>query len=1403
MATSLTGWRAGVRWVKSRGAHVAGKVAERAGGTAARRLRLAACCLGLTALVFTTSAGRIVANTKLDLAVDPASFLAAALHLWDPSSSFGQLRNQSYGYLFPMGPFFWLADAAGLPGWVTQRLWMSLVLCVAFLGAERLAHRFGVGSPATRLVTGLTYALAPRLLELIAANSSEIWPSAVLPWILLPLVRGARQGSPRAAAGRSGLAVAACGGINGAAVVAVLAVPLVYLLTRTGGARRRRLLFWWLVAVAAATLWWLVPLGLLAVYGFSFLPYTETAAATTSTTSLVNVLRGTANWVGFLFIDGFPWLPAGWKLSTEAAFIVLTGLVAALGLTGLALRDVPERRFLVLCLLLGAASVGAGHANALTTPLAGTVQQVINEWLAPLRNLHKFGALVRLPLALGIGHLLATGLARRPARRPAPGPSPRPGTGQAPNTPPTYGTALTVLTVLALLATLTPAFTAGLAPRGDFRNIPRYWHQATQWLDQHAGRHTTLVVPGAEFGEYTWGRPMDEPMQPLMDSSWASWSLVPDGSPGLARLMAAIDRRFTTGRGSPGLADVLARMGVRYLLVRNDLNRARLHGAWPARVHEAIAESPGLRKVTEFGPRIGYVTQAGAPGVDQPYPALEVYEVGGAAPRAVTTPASATLRVFGGPEALLDLADAGLLDGRPVIMAGDEGAQRASGTVVTGTLRRRELAFGRLRNRASPTMTATEPHSSERPVHDILDPAWRRSMSVARLHGAETITASSSASNVDALGDLPGTGYLPYAALDGDLRTTWVSGGYGGAAGQWLRVDFGRTLDPRGAKIAFVDNNLLGGPPTRVAVDTASGTLVQSVQPTPEVQRLRVPAGPSSWLRVRVLATSGLHDDERGTRVGIAELAVPGVGAERTIVLPHPERGDASGAAPSVVMSRSRGYGSGCVRGSQRWVCSVQLARPGEDGNGFDRTFPAPRPGPREISGTAVLRDPGRLAELVRGDRLPVTASSTWSDHPAGMPWSAYDGDPETVWTARPQDTNPSLRLRWDGTTKIDHLRVKRPPWDLGTPPLRVRVTGDDGETRRGLLGKNGRIEFAPMETDELSVAFTALQPPLEIAEVKVPGVAPPPRPDPSRDIELDCGEGPDLRLNGTVLKTRARGTVGDLLAGRPLRFSACGEARVRAGGNRLMVPPSASYRIASVTVAAPPDGGAGDSRARSTVHGPEPAGIVQWGPRVRRVEVDARQRRYLVINENFNPGWRATVSGEPLKAVRLDGWRQAWVIPAGTHATVTLTFTPDRAYRIALGSGFLLALGLVPMALITRRRKYPPAAPPAGGDIRAIPAIMAAPLLGMWLGGPAGAAACLAGVVVAARCPAWLAGTGMVVAAGSYALGWSLANAGMRELGEWLAEVPTQLACLLVLGLLLGRLANLPAHRWLGWPKM
>ncbi|TDB89178.1 DUF3367 domain-containing protein [Actinomadura sp. KC216] len=1267
---------------------------ERLGERLRDGLRVLACCMTLTALAFGTRPGAILADTKIDMAVNPLGFLGRALHLWDPEQ-FGQLQNQAVGYLFPMGPFFALGDLIGMPAWITQRFWLSLLMCLAFTGMWRLAGRLGVGRPWTRLFAAMAYALAPNGLATLGQISSEYLPVAMLPWIVLPLVGAVMGDTGRIrAAARSGLAIACCGGINATATVAVLVVPVVYVVTRPRGSFRVRTLAWWSAAAGAAAAWWLVPLLLTGTYGFSWLTYTEKAETTTGPTGLINVLRGAERWVNYLIVDGQVWWPVGHALSVNPVPIICTGVVAALGLAGLlGGRRLPERTFLLLTLLAGLAIVSLGHISDIPGPFAAQLRDLLNGPLAPIRNLHKFDAVVRLPLALGLAHLLGT------VTRPALGGSVR---------------ALVSLPVAAAVAIGGIGATAashGLSGPGEFREVPGYWRDAASWINARAGRQGVLAVPGAPFGEYLWGRPMDDIVQPLLTARWGVRQLVPAGSPGYTRALDAIDQQVRSGQRSPGLSAFLGRMGVRYLLVRNDLRRETLRGAWPARLHQALAGSPGLSMVASFGEPVGGDADDAVSAVDQKRPALEVYEVEGAAGVASLADATGPVRVYGGPESLLAMADDGALPAGPVLL--DDDAADLRGTpVVTDSPRLLRRNFGEL-HQTSPTLSAARRAEAS----DVLDERWKRyATHVTYGGGVRDVTASTSAAGDDVVPLLREPGATPFAAFDGNPFTAWETGGWRGPVGEWLRVDFDGPRDVRGLTAAFAGDPSNGPPVSRVAVETERGRLEQDVQKTAAVQPLRAPAGPTRWLRLRIthLASKPVLPDL--AKAAVAEVSISGVTPTRTYTLPAPAAVD---GPATYVMSRTPGATDACMKGSRRWVCRPSLGSSDEEGPGFDRTFTSATSTKAPVTGTATLTSRPLIERFtaVRG-QPSVTASSTLSGHPADQARSGFDGDPATSWIAGQDDPSPKYSVRWNGRKRLSAITVQRPPGAAG--PVRIRVTGAGGATREGMTDDRGRLSFAPMITDRLTLTLfrgSRVQP-IQVSDLVIPGVKPMPdvRTFPLR---LACGFGPRLRIGTAEVPARAEGTFGDLLAGDPLRFTACTPAALRPGENRLTSAPFDPYRIDTVTVGAKP--GARNTPATR----PQPVKVTSWNASSRKLKVDASATSFLTVNENFNTGWRATIAGTELRPVRLDGWKQGWIVPAGTSGNVELTYLPDRAQRVAVIAGLSLLLVLLLVAVRPRkpRTREERRSPAPGKGWPAWAAIGLAAALGGWVAGAPGLA--------------------------------------------------------------------------------
>ena len=66
--------------------------------------------------------GRVAADTKAYLYLDPFRLLERAAYMWQPELALGTVTHQNIGYLWPIGPFFALGDLLSIPDWIVQRL---------------------------------------------------------------------------------------------------------------------------------------------------------------------------------------------------------------------------------------------------------------------------------------------------------------------------------------------------------------------------------------------------------------------------------------------------------------------------------------------------------------------------------------------------------------------------------------------------------------------------------------------------------------------------------------------------------------------------------------------------------------------------------------------------------------------------------------------------------------------------------------------------------------------------------------------------------------------------------------------------------------------------------------------------------------------------------------------------------------------------------------------------------------------------------------------------------------------------------------------------------------------------------------------------------------------------------
>ena len=113
---------------------------------------------------------------------------------------------------------------------------------------------------------------------------------------------------------------------------------------------------------------------------------------------------------------------------------------------------------------------------------------------------------------------------------------------------------------------------------------------------------------------------------------------------------------------------------------------------------------------------------------------------------------------------------------------------------------------------------------------------------------------------------------------------------------------------------------------------------------------------------------------------------------------------------------------------------------------------------------------------------------------------------------------------------------------------------------------------------------------------------------------------------------------------------------------------------------------------------------VRSWQPDQRRLSIGPGAASYLEMHGNFNTGWDAVLNGHALKPVRLDGWQQGFIVPAGAGGTITLSFRPAATYHLVLAVSLVVAAILLAIAAWSftgrRRRGGGPGSGQAGREI-------------------------------------------------------------------------------------------------------
>lgn len=1250
-----------------------------------------AVTVGVLVLNLLQQPGLITFDTKLDLQFDVSGFLSRSLDVWTGDWTLGGLQNQAYGYLVPMGPAFWLGDLLHLPMWIWERLFTSAVMLLAYFGVVRLARQWPGISSTGAVLAGLTYMLAPRVLTTVGGLSGETLPSAILPWTVLPLVLYLRgRLGVRLAVLWSAATIPWMGGQNATLVVACLILPGLLLLLTEGRTWRRRVVdaAAWTAAALVASLWWIVPLLLMGTYAPPFLSFIESAANTASQTGWLTSFRGTSHWVAYFPGGGSAGWVGGYELASSAVLLGTTVAVAAVGLLGLLEPGLWARRVLVTSMLVGLAVLTVGSPEPAGSVFGQQWLDALDGSLAPLRNVHKFDPLIRLPLSLGLGAFVATAVPRLVAR--ARRLSVR---GRR-----TGALVVTVALTILVGAAAQPAASGDLRPADGVEDISSSWQQAVDFLRAEEGHVGVLVLPGTIFSVQTWGRTIDEPIQVLGAPPWASRSQSAVAPAGTLRVLDAIENQIAAGHPIGGFAPALRRLGITHVVVRNDLDPAQTDAPPVPVVMASVHGGTGLTPVADFG------------RTSEGYPEIEVLAVGEQAedPRVSLDDWDRRTVVQGGPEVVNDLAQVGLIsDDEPVLLADAPGGaeEGAAVDIVTDSNQRVERSFGRITDAVSGVMTADDSFRLGRPAHDFTGGSVPEATTAAEYEHATSIIASSSGGYADILGAIRQDEH-PYAAFDASGFTSWTTAPLASPIGQWIEARF--AVPMKIGPVGLIFDNGQGVDVSRVRLTTDAGSVDADVGADGIVGSIEPPDGPTATVRITVLEVRG---DFRQVR--LANVAIGNLDVRRTLRVPGEVTADTSMFFSSEPSRRA------CVVVDTRVECAAGWQRQTPETPGFDRTVAVTEAGEWQLSGRAVATG-GTVAERLFAPLskryVRVEATSTYGGDPAVVGANAFDGREDTSWYASPFDSTAGLQLSWRQPrtiTKVTATLGADQPGELPellvvdpmTPDGPVQVVATSGP-RAGFL--------KPVRTDRLRI--TALEDPLRtvgvgIGELAIAGIEDLRHTaDPASPTGVLCGFGPTVEVGGRTVQTEVVGDLSDVVDGAELTVVPCDDRplQIGPGPQRIRVTNGDGFSVSRLWLR-PADG------AAEPVAGPSQVRVVRWEPTERTVEVSADRDAVLTVAQSENIGWEARLDGELLDPVVVDGWKQAWRVPAGSEGEVTLVFAPQSSFRagivIGLGLVALLTVAAITTYVLHRRRptRRPAMPPPAGGTGVVHPILVAA----------------------------------------------------------------------------------------------
>jgi arabinofuranan 3-O-arabinosyltransferase len=861
----------------------------------ARTLRLSHLTAGFFALALAATLandpGAYVADARFEHYWGASQFLERHVELWDASRTLGRPTQ----FFSPaIGAVLAVLDVIGTPPWLVERLVHAGYLTLAGIGAVQVLRLFRRRLGVEHVLCGLLFMFNPYTTQFLLPSGLFLH-YALAPWFVVAAARGMRERGRRWRwAAVFALGVFSLGALNTASLLYAMlpVVPVVaYLLAVERDRRARDLLAWaWraaLLSAGATAAASLVLVGSARIVAEN-LATTELPATVASRSSWTESWRGLGSWLTYFFRSGGePLRSESLPFLFEPVVVVSTFVLPVVALLVLWRSRWRPRLCFGLLAVTGLVVMVGIHPPAEPPPLGATGATLMDELLfaRSFRNTYKAGA----ALMLGIAPLVAVGvvdagrrLHQRAGRNAAGG-----GDQRAARRQRAFTTGGAAAVAVVLLSASFPFWTGRLYPAEDrMTDVPTYWRDALAWLDAQEVDGSVLVLPGVNRARYRWGYPGDDIFDAFLDRQHAVRSSLPQGTPEIADLLAALDDRVVGGRYDHGTISRLATLvGVRWVVLRNDLEWESLNLPRPAEL-DRVRSDPDLELVRTFGaPGENVIVGTDDPPADRAergLPPVEVYDTGVDGSPAVLVPDVPPLLVAGDGEGLVNLAAEGLVDDSrrtrfTAPLDGDELTDElAAGAtlVITDSNRRRVERVTTARNISTETLPA-DLEGRARPPGSLFDQPGAQSVST---YGeAEDVSASS-------YGPLlfPSAPWSrPANAFDGSSSTVWAAAPVDGRA--WLRVRF---AEPALIETLSIEPALTpaDGRRATTAGIWLDGELAGSVALTgvrPSEARLPEPVAVSEL----TIELGGLQGE--GTNpVGLAEVIVPGVDLAPRVQMP-------------------------------------------------------------------------------------------------------------------------------------------------------------------------------------------------------------------------------------------------------------------------------------------------------------------------------------------------------------------------------------------------------------------------------------------------------------------------------------------------------------------------------------